>query len=816
MNPIGGLRNDVWVSEMSSRIASTWKRNDRFQVQSPLDGIQPESVQSQTSWYQSNPGHEAPPVWPLGSDKAGQLMTFDDWIACQEYFVDKKEAHEFSCKNLIPSCGYFSSGECMDKDTIKEKNMWSPRRGHGAVVANGELLVIGGRSKEQANINDSRLVGGIEEPRILSSKDHQTMRQRNVLKNDIWVSRDGEGKSWSLVTPGCRDQQEDILSFTEVWSSRESNFAGFSSSRCSTSSDCYGDAICKIIKEGSNAVCVCPMFSVREHHSVSVQHRYHTREDNSVFSEDYIYVVGGFTHIRQDFCGNQACSSRASYRMALDDAWVSNDSKTWLQLRAATSTGMDAYKSRGGHSSILVHANHFRTKTLDDTLWIIGGESVGPETNASQYLKDIWSVSLSHEPCCTSIDHCVSSPHPLLLENLGKCLPKASDWERAVNVDKWDGRSGHAVIYEPPSSLNEFIDHIYLIGGRNNSNVFSDVWSFEPLSDNITWHKDFGSHPLRNRVLGRGMSTDEEEHEFNLYQWHYDMDSELSELTRLRLPITNNMKQEEFSTPLAIPILDQKSLEALGNLGIRTMMDMANADQYTMLQLRGFDFPGRDTNILPEACYLKELAQSFNEKCYSIYDGKRHKSVLDTCKQHDIDCISKVWDGCEALDFISYIDIHGIGIVTVPSDVYDTSDDLENMFCRQTPGPRYMAAGQFIDGKALILGGRGDHPGHLYRDVWSRDSTIPRASMKIKPNTKSSQSVFVFECDEDGAMQFEYKIFDINERLDVTPWLPAMKDENVDISWLDTKKGGPGSGWYTMYVRGGTKFECTDCGQGLI
>ena len=125
------------------------------------------------------------------------------------------------------------------------------------------------------------------------------------------------------------------------------------------------------------------------------------------------------------------------------------------------------------------------------------------------------------------------------------------------------------------------------------------------------------------------------------------------------------------------------------------------------------------------------------------------------------------------------------------------------MHCKQTPGERYMATGTFVDGHVLILGGQGANPKQLHRDVWSRDDSVPVASIKSKPKTGTSQSKFLFECDEDGALQFEYKIFDYTERLEVTPWLVAFKDQEVDVSWLDSKKGGPGSGYYTIYLRAG-------------
>ena len=179
--------------------------------------------------------------------------------------------------------------------------------------------------------------------------------------------------------------------------------------------------------------------------------------------------------------------------------------------------------------------------------------------------------------------------------------------------------------------------------------------------------------------------------------------------------------------------------------------------------------------------------------------------ILLSCQGADDfeECISNMWDGCSAINGYSYINVHGIGIVEVPTEIPTVSSDLENMFCKQTPGSRYMPAGHYIGGSLLVLGGQSSSSTILHRDVWSRDDSAPLATIKDKPKSGSSQSIFRFECDEDGALQFEYKIFDFTERLDVTPWLVSVKEQEVDISWLDSKRGGPGSGFYTLYVRAG-------------
>ena len=54
----------------------------------------------------------------------------------------------------------------------------------------------------QVRIDDERLVGGILDHRIALNNKRWTVQENTVLKNDVWVSRDGSGKEWTLVTAG--------------------------------------------------------------------------------------------------------------------------------------------------------------------------------------------------------------------------------------------------------------------------------------------------------------------------------------------------------------------------------------------------------------------------------------------------------------------------------------------------------------------------------------------------------------------------------------------------------------------------------------
>ena len=779
----GGLRNDVWYSELSSRSTSTWSTNKRH-FHSPHTN---DAVVSNMKWQETNEGKEAPLLWPEYHEKHGIPMTFDDWISCQEYFGD---ARHDSCHNP----------EAVEHGFVSD-NMWSPRRGHATATLNGALFVIGGRSREHVRVNDGRLFGEVMGARKEWSKEHLSVRESTILKNDVWVSHDG-GASWSLVTPGCKDQQEDILARTEVWSMKTSvnRFAGTASSTCQDSSDCYGAAVCTSINDSANKVCTCSMFGAREHHSLSVQHRFVTKDDGTVHSEDYLYLVGGFTHIRQEVCGDRACGSRGSYRVALDDAWVSNDGANWIQLRPATIDEND-YQGRGAHSTVLTHANLFRQQKYN-RLWIFGGEHIHQNSGQSKYLNDIWHVDLQTEPCCASLNTCGSNIYPLTKSDIGRCLPSMLEWKSSERNAAWNERSGHVTIYEPPSSLNAFNDYIYLVGGKNSSSFHSDVWSLDVLSGE-PWLLDFSkpsssvenhdSTSMANKFrIPNAVKA-------NTYQFYYDMHSSLRDLMRLSLPITKMMTDMIFEEPLAIPIIRSNDITVLENAGLSTFSDLVHASQRTILRLRGFDFPGRERSVVEDICYIKALVEAFEQKCLV----SKNKDVTYHCDVNvdSEDCMN--WDGCKSIGGYNYINVHGIGNVPVPGNTPEPALDLQNMFCKQTPGERYLAAGLFTGGKVLLLGGQASSANNLKRDVWYRDSKPPLATIKVKPKSRTSQSQFSFECDEDGALQFEYKIFDLIERLDVTPWQTSIKEDSVDIAWLDTKKGGPGSGWYTLYVRAG-------------
>jgi len=771
----GGFRNDVWISRRQLN-QDYWKLNKTWNpVNWSLDYT---AMISTMTWEQTNAGF-SPPI--------------EEWVSC----------HEGSWRlNISIPCS---------NPRVKDENMFSPRRGHGAVVANNVLYIIGGRAQEMiATSASGAIVQGILDS---NTQNRWSMREGVVLKNDIWVSEDGLGYRWKLISPGCIDPQLDVFLSTEVTRKQAHLVAGSSGAKCVDSSDCYGEGVCLLLEGITDKVCICPMFGPREHHSVSVQHRYFRYDDGRAFSEDYIYIVGGFTTVRYSFCSYNACGSASSYRLALEDAWVSNDGRKWIQLKPAISKSSNAkYQGRGAHASILLHSNPYINAHGLDKLWIFGGETSDPTNSTSLYLNDIWSVNLSTQPCCFLEGTCHNRSHPLQDRHLGVCLPTDNDWTEELRFSPWIGRSGHLAIHEPPSSQNQFRDLIYIIGGGNNDDALNDSWVWE-LENEHNWTKDFQDDQLY-RIGNRGVLFRPKVLERSPYNMYFNSLSPIRHLVRQYLPITTNIGIDQSQPSFSKSLLSNKSIQILENMGIRTILDLSNADVYTILKLRGVD-PSNSGNLtVLNICYLKVLSTSLLTKCgvnthKSTEDEADISSVKSRCSKGsnsddaymDSQCVADHWDGCEPIEGYDFLNVHKVGVVPVPQYREDASKDLQDLHCQTIPQPRLFSAGAFYNGKVVIAGGKDNKIARLYQDVWYRDDTFPQSSIRTRPRSNSTRAAFYFDTNKLGSFLIEYKIFDTVERLDVTPWIATTTSAGTDLSWLDWKTGGPGNGWYTIYIR---------------
>ncbi|KAL7533889.1 hypothetical protein ACHAXR_009001, partial [Thalassiosira sp. AJA248-18] len=791
----GKLRNDVWIGQLTSGSQSPWRVDDRYYADG--EHFNPELIRSKMRWREANPGRVAPATWPSGT-KYSLPLTNDEWIACQDSIKDRLDytlaLPDPSVCDEPPQFCYedMDTPGCHAQGVWKKDNMWSPRRGLGAAVANGKIFVIGGQARDYARIEDSRIVGGLGgQKRIETVREHSTIREDLVLKNDVWSSSDG-GATWELVNPGCKDPQEDILMQTEVWSRDVLNkslptFVGSMGSKCYRSSDCYGVGECKALGNTPDKVCVCPMFSPRKHHAVAVQHRFSVQEDNSIFAEDVIYVVGGFTSVKQAFCANRSCGPADGYRLAIDDAWMSTDGVNWIQIKPAFSKD-SSFRGRGSHTALVVqgifsgNTTEFEEK---DRLLIIGGETSNPQQLTTTYLNDVWQIDLPKEPIQDE-----------------SCLPTISDWSVVTSNAEWPERSGHTTVYEPPSSSNSFRHRIYLSGGKNADTVLSDVWTWDLVNVN-NWQCDFCSEG------GSDNTT-------SAYDVFLSIDSPLSVGKRHQLPpVDIDGQLVNFTNHSVFPIVSDKDISVMASEGVATINDLAYADLYSVLKLRGFDYPGRYAREVPNVCFLRAISIAVVDKCSIKVPPPAlfHKKAIQRRGQslakptptlcgrggESKPCARGDWDGCSPIPGVSKVDVHGLGDVVVPQTLHNTSSVLEEIFCRQVPGNRYLGAAAFLDSKVVLLGGLGINSTRTFRDVWTRDEAFPQAVITTKPLSRSPQSQFYFDSNEAGAHVFEYKL--LRNAVDIISWTTTTKNLGANVVWLDDKKGGPGRGWYSLYVR---------------
>jgi hypothetical protein len=338
--------------------------------------------------------------------------------------------------------------------------------------------------------------------------------------------------------------------------------------------------------------------------------------------------------------------------------------------------------------------------------------------------------------------------------------------------------------------------------GKNASSIFSDVW---------TWSLDPDEEWINDVQLE---TTNSSENQAN--DAFVSVASPLSKLKRFHLPLVGIDGQlSKFTPHVRNSIVDRSDLDVMESVGVRTVGDLVSADLYTILKLRGFDYPGRTVTAVPNICLLREIAISLVKKCSvtaptnsRVDDGwKTEKLQIESASKSSFcgvgddtkPCERGDWDGCSPISDVSVVDVFGLGDVDVPQGLHNVSSIIQETFCLQVPASRYMGAAEFIDSKVVVMGGVGHDDMILHRDSWTRDEKNPKAVITTKPRSRSPQFQFYFDSDEAGAHVFEYKI--MRDETEITPWLITTKQRGVNVAWLDNKKGGPGRGWYTLYVR---------------
>jgi hypothetical protein len=482
-------------------------------------------------------------------------VSYDEWLKCQPAVIDVLA----------------DSSICNDEN-MKYSVMWSPRRHHAAVYFNNYIWVLGGRARELSEIEEIRTVGGITTPRVhdiyrdwpgvgVNFKQKFTnAREMSVVKSDVWKSVDGV--NWILVTPGCRAPQSNFVAAGNEAGGK----AGLRSMSCQSSSDCYGAEKCV------QNTCVCQMWSSREQHAVAVY-------------GSYMYVVGGF--VSRLFsgisnCGDYACGDvdASSYRYYAQDVWRSKDGEVWTHLTLGT---VDSYPGRGGHQMVILTGLQQNDK---DRMIIFGGCGGNPSTNEVFLYNDMWEADPNNP----------------------------TTWKRVASPVPWAPRTGHTVTVEPPSAGNGNQRILYLMGGLTPDGISQEVWAWRPDTAGDEWKLDYTKEALYRSAssLNNQLFNDDSP------AIHYvTADSKLEEMIKFWIPTPDNV---ELSDPGMRPEIRQyvsdAQLEMLHSVGLYTIRDLAEANKYVILKLRGWDFPQVTKRLdFYDICDYRALAIAIVQKC---------------------------------------------------------------------------------------------------------------------------------------------------------------------------------------------------------
>lgn len=626
---------------------------------------------------------------------------------------------------------------------------------------------------------------------------HTTQREAAIPKSDVWKSVDG--KHWVLVTPGCKAPQSSLVPDGNPRDGKH----GKAIYVCSSDEDCYGAEICDVARK----TCVCNMWTSREQHAVAVY-------------GDFIYLTGGyasFLYSQRSACGPYPCgdTDASSYRYHMNDVWRSRDGLTWEVISQAA-----AFAGRGAHQMLVV------PDVLGvPYLWVVGGRG-GDNTGLSRvqnYYNDIWTSPLVDKYPSTWI----------LQSNLTARRNASSNPLKPTSTTMpWTPRMGHTVTLQSSTASNGNVRTLYLVGGRGkNGKVFDDVWSWRIDEDESGWIQDFTPEALYSTVYKSKFGY------FNnspLVEQYVTPDSDIRLMQRYFVPSYpvdypgQPLEKRLFLTP--------DRIRMLRSVGINTIKDFATADKYAILKLRGFDIPQiplKDRLTFTDACDFRALAIGLMKKCELSTAFDRYYSeasmpwnivpqfggpppVKDPVAWHGSDYATKFasnlaktreqrtveWDGCSFLEGMSMSgygspNVLNIGSVTQVENTRSPLLELENLGCKQTPGPRVHHAAIIHQERLFVFGGK-DSDSKFHADGWYRDSSLPNAYINTKPSTRTSQTYFTFTSDKAGSY-FEYRIWAPADYKLIREWTPVVFQ--TDVSWLDSRKNGPGTGLYAMYVR---------------
>lgn len=625
-----------------------------------------------------------------------------------------------------------------------------------------------------------------------------------------------------------------------------------------------------------------------------------SREQHAVVAyKDNMYLSGGYAsylYTQQANCGDFACgdTDASSYRYYMNDVWSSPDGLNWFPLTESAFSRKEKNSQlqfpRGGHTMIIfdpppvypiafadrnaVHNQpdgdgNYNQNQLPE-LWVFGGrggESFFDKLNlntpfkdARYYYNDIW-VSRAQDANGKNLG---KEWHPLTYNDATPPSPTVDTLPGSTPAPAltpwWQGRTGHTTTLScswpqlncltvlPPGVLGSQLQRfVYIVGGHGYGTAtggifFDDVWAWRPDVLGETFVQDFTDGALYATGDGSSFHFSKSSPSLNYVTPESPISQLILQVLPTKLDKNDNRRliQRTFLTPYEISLLKNNSI-----FNIQDFTNPNLAGEYTMLKLRGYDYPQvplEDRLHFDKVCDVRALAIAMASKCtvnppsQTLYLGQKNmpwnvlpdwgKGLPGITAQgiawhgpgrtdykylfpmgpgvDDLPSQLRNWDGCtpnfEINNPVHGTNVEGLGYVQQLSTVKNPNSQMQELQCKWTPGVRAYHSAQYYEDRLYIFGGKSKSFSSpvFMADTWYRDAILPTTRFKSAPKSNTDNPFFYFTPNEPG-VKFEYRIWDPVNYIEIRPWTTCTV--KTDVGWLSWRKGGPGNGLYTLYAR---------------